>query len=189
VTKALGTQLPSAIAGLLDGRDLASREGLLLLLITAAEDGQLHVAMLSVGEVVAMDPGRLRLALWPRSTSVQHLEARGRGLLYLVADGAGYAIDVRATAVGELREDGIHAAVFEAVINEVREDRVTYAELTEAPSFRLVNRERELARWRRTVDAMQRLPGEVPSAPSAPPTSPPDSAPDSAPTSTAEAPE
>jgi hypothetical protein len=159
VTKSIGSNLPAGIVDLLDGADLASREGLLLLLMTVADDGLVHVTMLSVGEVVAVAPDHLRLALWPQSTSAEQLDRSGKALLYVVADGAGYAIDIRTRLLGTVREPGLQVTVFDATVADVREDRVAYAELTSAATFRLLDRDRVLERWERTVVAMQRLPG------------------------------
>jgi hypothetical protein len=131
---------------------------LTLLLVSVAESGPPHVALLSVGEVVAMASDRLRLALWPRSAAAEHLARTGNALLYVIADGAGYAIDVQAAPLTVIREPGVHVSVFDARILDVHEDRVAYAELISGASFRLVDRERVIERWERTVEAMRSLP-------------------------------
>jgi hypothetical protein len=156
MSRSIGTTLPATLTRLLDGHDLAEREGFTILLITTGDDGLVHVALLSVGEVVAMQPG-IRLALWPGSASAEHMGDVGRGLLYMVADGAGFAVDIRTIAARPLALPRLRAAAFGCVVVDVREDRVGYAELLSGPTFRLVDRARHVHRWERAIDALRRI--------------------------------
>src|SRR5437879_1823536 len=62
--KSIGRALPDVVRELLDGRDPAGRVGFTILLLTTSGEGWPQVAMLSVGEVLAVDERRVRLALW-----------------------------------------------------------------------------------------------------------------------------
>lgn len=60
------------------GRLLAAKEEVTALLVTTTDDGWPHVAMLSVGELTAVEPHRPRAALWPSSTATANLRAHER---------------------------------------------------------------------------------------------------------------
>src|SRR5919206_4820403 len=92
----LGARLPEKLQGLFAGTDLAGGIGETFLLLTVGEDGWPHMAMLSVGELLAADAGTLRAALWLHSTATRNLTREGRGLLALVHDGAGYYLRCQA---------------------------------------------------------------------------------------------
>src|SRR5713101_2082608 len=89
MTRSLGDQLPDALRQLLDGSNLASREGLTFLLLTTDEAGWPHMAMLSVGELVATDEHTLRAGLWLQSSTTKNLSRDARGMLAVVANGNG----------------------------------------------------------------------------------------------------
>jgi len=63
--RSLGSTLPADLAAALDGSRLADQVGDTYLLLTMSEAGWPHVAMLSAGEVLAVDDAELRLALRP----------------------------------------------------------------------------------------------------------------------------
>ena len=96
VTRSLGTQLPDSVRQLLDGMDLAQREGLTFLLLTNDEDDWPQVAMLSVGEVVAIDARTLHAGLWLHSGTSKNLTRSGRATLVMIADGNGYYVRLSA---------------------------------------------------------------------------------------------
>ncbi len=159
MARSLGFALPPGIAELLDGTDLAARQGLTLLLVTAEPEGWPHVAMLSVGEIVALDPRVLRIALWLDSTTARNLTRTERALLTLVADGSGYNVRVRAQRGADL-DFGAEGklASFVLRVDEVLEDVAEYATLTSGVRFRLHQPDMVLPRWRRTVDALRAAP-------------------------------
>jgi len=153
--RSLGPALPAALRRLFDGRDLAARIGLTFLLLTTDEQGWPHLALLSVGELVATSEGRLDAALWLNSTSARNLERDGRGLLALVSDGAGYSLRVHAhrQADLDLGDDG-RLARFALDIDDVLEDAVAYATLTSGITFTLHQPDQVVARWQRTIEAL-----------------------------------
>ena len=155
----LGSRLPAKLQSLFAGTDLASGIGETFLLLTIGEDGWPHMAMLSVGELLAADPGTLRAALWLHSTATRNLTGEGRGLLALVQDGAGYYVRCKARRGPDLDlgEDG-RLAYFELHIEDVLEDAVSYAVLTSGMTFKLNQPEQVLARWQRTIDSLRQVP-------------------------------
>jgi hypothetical protein len=154
--RSLGNQLPDSLRQLLDGTDIVGREGLTFLLTTADDSGWPHIAMLSVGEILAIDPQTLRAGLWLRSSTSRNLEREGRGLLAIVANGNGYYLRVTARRGTDLDlgADG-RLAYFELDVQDVLEDAADYATLTSGVTFRLNHPEQVVPRWQRTVDALR----------------------------------
>lgn len=148
--------LPDALLRALDGTDLETKEGETFLLLTVAESGFPHVALLSVGEVYAPGPLEVRLALWPKSATTANLQRTGQATLAHVADGAATYVQLAARRVDE-KSEGL--ARFIADVRGTRVDRVSYAELTTGVRFRLRDRDRVLARWSRTVLALRSMDG------------------------------
>jgi hypothetical protein len=155
----LGPRLPAKLEKLFAGTDLASGIGETFLLLTVDADGWPHMAMLSVGELLAADPGTLRAGLWLHSTATRNLTREGRGLLALVQDGAGYYLRCRASRGPDLdlSEDG-RLAYFALHIEDVQEDAVSYAVLTSGMTFRLHEPEAVLRRWEHTIAALRQMP-------------------------------
>jgi hypothetical protein len=152
----LGPRLPEKMQDPFAGIDLAAGIGETFLLLPVGEDGWPHMAMLSVGELLAADAGTLRAALWLHSTATRNLTREGRGLLALVQDGAGYYLRCQAVRGPDLDlgEDG-RLAYFELKIQDVLEDAVSYAVLTSGMTFKLHQPDQVLRRWQRTVDALR----------------------------------
>jgi hypothetical protein len=156
VTRSLGTRLPDSVRGLLDGSELAQREGLTFLLLTNDEDGWPQVAMLSVGELVAVAPDVLHAGLWLHSGTSRNLTRSGRGTLVVIADGNGYYVRVSATRGEDLQlgADG-RLAYFMLKVEDVQEDSADYARLTTGITFELKSPEQVVPRWQHTVDALK----------------------------------
>src|SRR6266849_5990882 len=96
MTRSLGNALPDDLQQMLDGSDLAAREGLTFLLLTTDEVGWPHMAMLSVGELVAIDSRTLRAGLWLHSSTSKNLSQNSRAMLTVVANGNGYYVRMAA---------------------------------------------------------------------------------------------
>jgi hypothetical protein len=156
VSRSLGKQLPNSVRGLLDGSNLAQREGLTFLLLTNDQDDWPQVAMLSVGEVVAVEADVLHAALWLHSGTSKNLTRTGRGTLVIVADGNGYYLKVRATR-GQDLDLGAEGrlAYFVLTIEDVQEDSADYARLTSGVTFKLKTPEQVVPRWQHTVEALK----------------------------------
>jgi len=156
VTRSLGNQLPDGIRRLLDGSDLAQREGLTFLLLTNDEDNWPQVAMLSVGEVLAVDARSLHAGLWLQSGTSKNLTRSGQATLVVVADGNGYYIRLRARrgADLDLGSEG-RLAYFALQVEDVQEDSTEYATLTSGVTFALKYPDQVVPRWQHTVDALR----------------------------------
>jgi hypothetical protein len=158
MSRSLGAELPGAVQAALSSADLASLHGLTILLLTTTPDGWPHLAMLSVGEVVAMSSREVRLALWPQSTATDNLTANGQAMLALVLDGAGYYVRVQATRRPDLHLRTGRLAYFTTVVAEVLEDRAPYAELRSGITYALKDPDGVFPRWQATVAAVRAAP-------------------------------
>lgn len=151
----LPPELPGPLRLLLDGRDLAAKEGETLLLMTAPPDGWPRLALLSVGELYAPSLTELRLALWPDSHTTRNLTATGRGTLSAMIEGTTYDVELVVRREPDIRSASRHLARFTATIRSVRSDLVAYAEITSPIRFRLRDRDAVLDRWRRNVEDLR----------------------------------
>jgi hypothetical protein len=156
VTRSLGNQLPEAVRRLLDGSDLASREGLTFLLLTTDEENWPQVAMLSVGEMVAVDSRVLHAGLWLHSGTSRNLTRSGRATLVVVADGNGYYVRLTARRGDDLDlgAEG-RLAYFALQVEDVQEDSTEYATLTSGVTFALKHPAQVVPRWQHTVDVLR----------------------------------
>ncbi len=155
MTRELSETLPDELLTRLDGSDLAVREGDTYLLVTTAEEGWPHIAMLSAGEVLAVSPSELRLALWPRSSTTANLRAGGRALLAYFAPGSAYYVQLEAEPykAGAGVTDSL--ARFSARVTRALVDRVDYAEITSGIRFRLRDPAQVLQRWEQAISTLR----------------------------------
>lgn len=159
LSRSIGTRLPDALRDQLDGSDLADREGLTFLLLTIDDASWPQVAMLSVGEIIAIDDQTLRAALWLHSTTSKNLTRDGKATLVAIANGNGYYVRVRARRGPDLDlgSDG-RLAYFVLTIEDVQEDSADYASLTSGVTFKLKRPEQVVPRWQHTVDRLRASP-------------------------------
>jgi len=149
------TDIPHPLMQRLDGESLEHKVGDTFLLISVGETGWPHVAMLSVGEVLAVSVRRLRLALWPGSHTTLNLRRTGLATLMAVVPPSTYYLRLRAEPLPDIRVGGSQRAVFAAVPTEVLDDSVAYAQVTSGIGFTLADRDGTVADWRATVHALR----------------------------------
>jgi hypothetical protein len=139
VSRSLGSQLPDALLARLVA-DPAERLGEAVVLVTVDAFGRPHPALVSYGELLALDPTRLRLGLHAGTRSATHLRDAGRVALAF-AD-VELNLYVKADAV-PLPEAPGHPGLarFELHVWDVLEDRAegeeAGAHLTGGITFRL----------------------------------------------------
>jgi hypothetical protein len=148
--------LPEAVRELLDGTALAAKVGTTLLLITSGRDGFPHLAVLSVGEVLATAKDELCLAIHAGSRTVAALREHKQALLATVVDGALYRHRLAVRVSSEVdTADGERDALFVADVLEVTEDRVPYARLTHGLEYELLDPSAVLPLWTQKVGQME----------------------------------
>lgn len=144
---------PAELVELLDGRALARRVGETFELITISDEGWPNVALLSVGEVLAVSGTEIRLALWRGTRTARSLERNGRATLACVLPPASYT--VRLTGVEPLPSPDDSLSFSTCRVESVEVDTVGYAELTGGIRFRLGDAAAVVERWQRTIDALR----------------------------------
>jgi hypothetical protein len=161
MTRMLETAVPAAVQEALDGSGVSEAEGTVYVLAVPREDGWPHLSMLSVGELLLVDPRTIRAALWPGSTSTHLLTETGRATMAVVQGGAAYYLRCEAR-----RGDDIvfpsgtrKLAYFEFEVVEVRSDEVPYADLTSGITYRLKDPDTVAARRREIIEALRDLGG------------------------------
>jgi hypothetical protein len=148
VARSVGNHLPDALQRLFDGTQPEEQVGFTILLVTVTNHGWPHLAMLSVGELVAVDPREIRLALWPASSAAANLGQGGKLTLACVHNAAAYSIRCRAVRTASEFET---LAVFKARVDEVFEDVAPYAVLEYGVGYHLTDVAQTLERWKRVI--------------------------------------
>jgi len=139
MSRELGNELPAALLSLLDGRDLPGRMGKAILITTVDAQGWAHPALLSYGEVVAVDARRLRLATYRSSKTSSNLRRSGRLTLCLIEGGMAYYVKTQALeqqAPPELAGLARFEVTVEQVLSDqAREDLEPGARITNGIEF------------------------------------------------------
>ena len=115
------------------------------------------MALLSAGEVLALDGSTIRLALWPGSRTTANLTRTGRAALTLVWVGSAYTLRLETCRAPDLSAPETRA-VFDGQLASVRRDEVPYATLESGVTFALPDRAAVVSRWRATIDALRAHP-------------------------------
>ena len=122
VSEPLGDTLPDDVRESLRATGPGARVDQAILIATIDEAGRPHPAMLSYGEVRALDARTLRLFTYASSATASNLRVRGAVTLCLVAPGSAVYVKARAR---EIAPAASHPALarFEAHIEDVRRDQ------------------------------------------------------------------
>jgi len=122
MSRELGNELPAVLLSLLDGHHLPARMGKAILITTVDAAGWAHPALLSYGEVVAIDARRLRLATYRGSKTSSNLRRSGRLTLCLIEAGMAYYVKTHALEQ-QAAADLAGLARFEATVEQVLSDQ------------------------------------------------------------------
>ncbi len=155
MTKVLTDRLPDSVRELLNGENLATKEGETFILGTVNEDGWPHLCLLSVGEVFAPSPQEIRIALWPRTTTTSNLGRSGCATLAAVWQGIAYYVELETKPFtsSSLVEDSL--VRFSGRVRRVLADRVDYADLTTGVRFLLKDKARVARNWHEVIETLR----------------------------------
>jgi hypothetical protein len=163
MARSIGNLIPAALVDVLSDDAFADWVGvndtwLTILVLSTTHDAWPHLAMVSLGEIVAVSPRSLRLALWPNSTAATNVWRERRTTLVLIHEGAAYYLRcaVRRGADLVLPDAGGQLACFGLRVDDVIEDVAPYAVLTSGVTFRLNDPDVTAQRWRATRAALRR---------------------------------
>jgi hypothetical protein len=158
MSRSIGAQLPETLRAALAGTDPEAALGRTFQLLTSAADGNVSVALLSAGEILAVGPDHLRLALWPVSTTTANLSRSSHGTLVSIEPDGVFYIRLATRRLADLRAGGMDHAAFDAIVEDVLEDEVTYARMTSGVRFELTDGPATVRRWRATLAALDAHP-------------------------------
>jgi hypothetical protein len=136
--------------------------GQAILVATTDAQGFAHPALMSYGEVVAVDHRRLRLALDRTSGTSGNLRRNGKLTLCLIGEGMAYYVKTLAREEQDPMRGFSGLARFEATVEMVledhaRDDREPGARLTGGITFAIGRPVEETLRgWRAMLDALRR---------------------------------
>lgn len=140
MSREVGSTLPKPLLDRLRGNDLATRVGIAVLILTIDEGGWPHPAMLSYGEMVALDSGRVRLAVHRTSGTAANLR-RSRRITFCFVE-ANMTYYVKATVGVPLdpmpafpRLARFEAAVESVLADEARSDTEPGAVIVDGVRF------------------------------------------------------
>lgn len=162
MAREVGNTLPQLLCDLLSGRDLSVRMGEAILVTTTDAEGWPHPALLSYGEMVAVDTRRLRLALYRTSRTTENLRRNGKLTVCLIGPNMVYYIKATVGPWQDPMEGFAHLARFEArvesvLVDQAREDLEPGARITGGIAFDLGRPMAEaLQGWRAVVDSLRR---------------------------------
>jgi hypothetical protein len=129
--------------------------GLTILVLSELESGWPHLAMVSVGELVVAEDGRLALALWPTSTCAANLSRAARATLGVVVDGLAFSLRCRVDdELSITTDEDPERRAFVLRVAAATKDSAPYAQLLSGVTYRLHDAQATLARWRRTRAAL-----------------------------------
>ncbi|MCD8792341.1 hypothetical protein [Staphylococcus gallinarum] len=143
--------MPKIVYKLFNGSHLEEKQDIVFIFQTVTIDGYPHTAMLSVGEIVAIDMEHLRFALWPNTTTVQGLRLNGKANIVFVYDQQVYYIELSVREYQSQYEGNDDRLKFEGEIRNIKIDSAKYADITSGISIQLRNPKDTVLRWRATV--------------------------------------
>jgi hypothetical protein len=159
VSRHAGGRLDEALFRRLSG-DAAARATEAILIATTDERGRAHPALLSYGEVLAVTPDLLRIAVSAKSATARNLAARGALTLCLIGpDGAAYLKTAARALPAEPSLDAHGLAAFEARVEDVLLDAPAAGEkahLTSGITFRADDPEGHAAVWSPRLEGLRR---------------------------------
>lgn len=139
---------------LLDGTRLSERVGHTFILTTTTQDGWPHIALLSVGEVLAVDDREIRIALWLNTAATRNITENGKALLAIIGEHRCLYLRLSCRRGPDIPSGSGRLAFFAGEIERAVEDEVGYAMVTGGVTFETRD-EAVIDGWRRTVAALR----------------------------------
>lgn len=140
-------KLTDDLKDLLNGKQLAQKQHIAMVLQSITSEGYPHSAMVSVGEVIALDSEHLRIALWPQThTSISLAEKRKSNLIIIYNNMVSY-LELDITLLPSLDNEVYERTRFEATIKSIRQDIAKYADITSGITVEMHEPEQVLNRW------------------------------------------
>lgn len=149
-------EIPSAILSFLDGNNLPSKSTTAIRLSTVDKEGWPHASLLSAGEFLALPNGRIRFAIFPKSSTAGNLLRDGRLTLTVPFEKGMCEMRMRAQQINKEIE-GVPLTFFEAYVESIRQHVARYADVLSGVTFSLHEPHAVFARWDRQIAALRSL--------------------------------
>ncbi len=148
--------VPATLARRYDGSDPAREPGETCLVIAPGADGWPRPALLSAGEILVVDGGRVvMLMLHAGGRTAAALEASGRGLLVADADGGLVRVRLALRRVHDAAAERMSRMVLRGEVADVERDEVGYARVTHGIGYELADPAPVLERWSGQLDVLR----------------------------------
>ncbi|OAB38797.1 hypothetical protein PMSD_07265 [Paenibacillus macquariensis subsp. defensor] len=148
-------QLPPPLFEFFNGKNVSDKQHEAILLLSIDEEQWPHVAMISVGEIVAINESELRLSLWPNTVTSTNLNRTGQATIVVFLEGVAYYIKL--SVQEQFISDAKHERQgFVATVASVRADVATYADIISGVRIQLKDPEPVIQRWTETIEDMLR---------------------------------
>ncbi|KOY13369.1 hypothetical protein [Paenibacillus xylanivorans] len=138
-----------------NGENLEQKQHEAMQLLTVSEDGWPHQAMVSMGEVIAVTPNLMRLALWSGTQTSMNMSRTGKATLIAVYQQSLLSIRLDVTLLPALMEAVHPRDRFEAQVINIRVDHAPYAEITSGITFQLKDESGAITRWGETIEELR----------------------------------
>lgn len=148
--------IPQAIQDFCNGKDLRSKSGEAIRISTVDSEGWPHAAMVSAGEVLAIDDKTFRIALWPDSATTQNIVRDGRLTLTFPCGGGLYEFRLQAKVLAD-QQTRYHLKFFETSIVKAKKHYSKYADVVSGVTVKIHQEEMEkvLERWEEQIAALR----------------------------------
>ncbi|NUU80331.1 pyridoxamine 5'-phosphate oxidase family protein [Paenibacillus xylanilyticus] len=144
-------QLDLELVEWLSGNQLEGKQHDAMQLLTVSEDGWPHQAMISMGEIIAISPDKLRLALWPGTQTSMNMNRTGKATLIAVHEYRLLYVRLEIGVLPQLKESVHPRDRYEARVVSMRVDRAPYADITTGITFQLKDEKASITRWKETI--------------------------------------
>jgi hypothetical protein len=152
----VSVELSLDVYELLNGQDLNEKQHDAMMLLTVNEDGWPHTAMISVGEIVAINRRELRIGLWKDTSTTANIIRTNKATLVLIYKGKAHYIRLSLERLGELSTARYPRERFSAKVIWAREDVAKYADITSGIKIKLKDADEVIDRWCQTIEEILR---------------------------------
>lgn len=151
----MNTAIPEKLMALLSGEQLEAKQHEAFILQTVNEDGWPHSAMISVGEVIAIDDFTFRIALWPGTMTTMNLIRSEKAQLVIVHEGLVYYVKLKTKHLSPQNADVHTRERFTAHIHALKIDEAKYAEIQSGIKVRLYDPNTVIERWQSQIESLK----------------------------------
>jgi len=136
MSKLLGQALNGELLERLSGKDIASKEGKAIVIVTVDEQGWCHPAVLSYYEIVAKNENTIDIAVGKTSTTGRNLRRAGKITLLVTDAGVNFYVKGTARERRESLENISFMSLFRVEVAQLLEDQEPGSPITSGMTFK-----------------------------------------------------